>query len=437
MWSCGRRSLHLSRPLRWNERQSTGERTERDFSSCVDTVQERERQRAHRDERLCVTEGTTESEKDTRGKGIEKSPGNDFSDEQRECDNGERTRDGRKRARSTREVRRLVKDLPRGYWSDPKNCREFLDALASELGVKSAADWSQVSNSHVIAAGGARLLRRHGNSIFSLLQNTFPEQEWRPEECRAGRLPRGHWGHPTIARDFLDSLAKSHGVTEAEEWQRVTSSDVVKAGGAGLLSVYGGSVARLLGAVYPELRLSSVRLRPKTEKGHFDDVKNRKAFLDAVAAAEGVRGMADWRRVTRKKFLSYTGAASVLAKTPGGTMWELLQEAYSAELAEEGLEAFEVCRQLPTVYWEDARNRTAFLRYAEKVLRLKDPQEWYRVARADLFDLGGSGLLARMSLLEALREAFPSRCWVATAPTTKKRAAQLRLCRTVEELVLG
>ncbi len=75
--------------------------------------------------------------------------------------------------------------------------------------------------------------------------------EW--DVTKFNHVPSGYWKELEHQRSFVQSLAKQLHISTKEEWKIITIDIVKKHGGEGLLrSKYGGSIAKLLAAVYPE-----------------------------------------------------------------------------------------------------------------------------------------------------------------------------------------
>jgi hypothetical protein len=51
------------------------------------------------------------------------------------------------------------RDIPRTYWNDKNNQREYFDELAVELKVSGVEDWYNISIEEVQSRGGAELLK--------------------------------------------------------------------------------------------------------------------------------------------------------------------------------------------------------------------------------------------------------------------------------------
>ncbi len=66
----------------------------------------------------------------------------------------------------------------RGYWKDMKNQQNFVEEIATKLGITSPKDWYSVTKEQFAKAGGSSLLIYHNNSLIKLLQSVYPHRSW-------------------------------------------------------------------------------------------------------------------------------------------------------------------------------------------------------------------------------------------------------------------
>jgi hypothetical protein len=67
--------------------------------------------------------------------------------------------------------------VPRGYWSDKENQKNFMDWLGKELGFEDMDDWYNISLKDLEESGARRLLDKY-NSLFNLVSSIYPERRW-------------------------------------------------------------------------------------------------------------------------------------------------------------------------------------------------------------------------------------------------------------------
>jgi hypothetical protein len=73
---------------------------------------------------------------------------------------------------------RKFKNISPGFWHDQNNQREYLKWLKMKLGFKSKQDWFKVTRSNFLQNHGKGMLHFHHNSIKSIFETNFPNNEW-------------------------------------------------------------------------------------------------------------------------------------------------------------------------------------------------------------------------------------------------------------------
>jgi hypothetical protein len=68
---------------------------------------------------------------------------------------------------------------PKGYWQSTTNFENFMDRLATQIGIKQMDDWyNKLTTNFILENGGHRVLKIFGSSAFKLLQHRYPEYNW-------------------------------------------------------------------------------------------------------------------------------------------------------------------------------------------------------------------------------------------------------------------
>lgn len=342
---------------------------------------------------------------------------------------------------------------PRGHWDVAENQQAFLATLARRHGLDLAPfvgegppagveesrvifkAWTRVPASAVREAGGSGLVARLGDSMTRTLAAAFPRL--RPPAAAMRR--RQVWSSQERRRAFLEEVAAEQGLDPAlaASWRRIQYADVAAAGGKGLLNRYGGSVFRLLQDTFPELDLREVECRGRVSRGHWEERENRLAFLRLLQQQHGVACSEDWRTVTAMQVRELPGGSGFLNHYNGSffaAICDLLGEGGPGGEAWEAVKA--VRPMLPQGYWKDESNVKAFLQHCEKVLRVEKPEDWARVSRNQLVELGGGTLLHRASLPSVLERVYPNVRWrdLELGGGTK-RSSQRLLSLLVEQIL--
>lgn len=297
-----------------------------------------------------------------------------------------------------------VKRVPKNYWKDKENCKRFMERFVRDMGITRPSHWKRVTISDVLEKGGRGLLSQYNNSLHSAIEDLMGPMDvdmsaWRP------RMPRGYWEDAENRRNFMERVAREEGVREAKDWRRVTYMDIARHGGQAMLRRYGDSLAAALMNIFPEEEITAERVRERLPKSHWEDKRNQRAFLEELASKLNVTTKEGWRGVTTAEVERF-GGVGLLARH-GRSLLNALESVYP----EEEWPVTSVRPVVPSSYWESEENVREFMTNAERELRISCDADWYRVSVAQLSKLSGSGLLKRMSLLDALRIAFPEKHW--------------------------
>lgn len=324
--------------------------------------------------------------------------------------------------------RHTLQSYPKSFFDCPENCRRFMDECKKKLGVREKGDWKNVR--YVELRGIAnQLLRKHG-SMLALLQAVYPEEGITATDCLPA-VPKGHWDDKENRRAFMEKVRKEMGVENAGDWRRVRREDIQQLGGGGLLTKF-SSVFELLDDTYPEQRLEELECRGHVSNAYWKDTANRRALLDRIAAAHSVKCPSDWKRVSWRDVAAFPGGNTLLSFYD--SMLDALRHIYpEQEWSETG------CRpHARRGYWDTSEAVAAFLEKARAELHIKEKSDWYRVSRKQIGALGGSSMLKRMTLCEALRTAYPEETWDEVDFAAKvKKSVQRVLGVYVQQLYPG
>lgn len=321
-------------------------------------------------------------------------------------------------------------------WRERASRRAFLENVAKELDITTAQDWKKVKSADVVRRGGSRLLSLYGGSLSAALQDAFPDTlgSLSEESFRATRR-QGHWKEEENQRVVFRRILTEEGLEEGPRgWRKLTTAAVMKGGGATVLAMHNGSLSSALARLFPESQEgeNGESARRPMPRGHFDSLENQRLFLEEVAAMHGFEAgnLKEWARVTRSSILHHPWGSSFLRRH--ASIYEAL-----AKLFPEHGEEWNVFDHRPVAhrsFWASKENVAAFLARVQESLQITCDDDWARVSVAQLRELGGSGLLNRMPLAEALPLAFPAKQWGHVQPVRHKRAMQRHLRLSLKAL---
>lgn len=295
------------------------------------------------------------------------------------------------------------------------------------MGIREAADWARLSRRALAARGGLRLLERFGGSRQALLADAFPGLQVPSERVRR---PAGHWLQRENRRAFLEEVALRLQVRQPEDWARVRARDIVALGGRRALAIFAENKHDLLADAFPELDVDALRA---AGRGHWHCPANRRRFLATTAEALGVTCKEDWRRVSKQDLLD-RGGRGLFNVVP--SVAAALEDAFGEEWGEGGAALAQATRPLaPTGHWHDADNVRKHLEEMAAALHLGSLEDWHRVSYAQLRTVNVRGLLAEMTLKQALALAYPDEDW--SDRDVPKKAAQRHVTSCVRHIFGG
>jgi len=319
-----------------------------------------------------------------------------------------------------------------GYWTKWENRRAFMEEVARRMEVARPRDWRRVQGKDIRRLGGGGLLERFKGSVFGVLADAYPEQRL-PVSLVRDQVPRGHWAKRENRLSFLSYVARSEGVAEEKDWQAVTPARIKDLGGAGLLYRYKDSVHAMLCDTLGELSPEVYRQRiPATHWGSDETVV---AFLDNFSEERGISTASDWAAVTSND-IRLAGGYGILSKY--GSLYNALNDVYKHRLGPEESSMLEplLRPRVQSKFWHHEPNVISFVWHLEKALHIQQPEDWFRVSTAELFEQKAGGLIRAMPLVRALELAYPDVKWHELQNNMPKKSSQ-RLLRQVVLNIFG
>ncbi len=171
-------------------------------------------------------------------------------------------------------------------------------------------------------------------------------------------IKTGYWDIKANQRHFMDNLAKELRISGQSQWYNITWTVIKQHGGDILFSKYNGSLATMLKSVYPEytwkFRINEV------ERGHWSDISNQRAFMEAVAQRLKIVNHSGWYSVSCK-VLREEGGGGLLAKH-NGSISKLLATVYP-EFPWDTSKFRVNANHVRTGYWNDIQNQREFMEH--------------------------------------------------------------------------
>jgi hypothetical protein len=94
----------------------------------------------------------------------------------------------------------------------------------------------------------------HKASRFALLLTYL-------NECSSVTRIRKHkWSDISLQLSLLQEIEKKLSINTPSDWYKIRNRDVIANGGRSLVNLYGGSLSKMLSAIYPEVHWDIKRL---------------------------------------------------------------------------------------------------------------------------------------------------------------------------------
>lgn len=199
----------------------------------------------------------------------------------------------------------------KNYWASRENRRALMDSIAQEFGITEKSHWKAVKANDLKDRGAGALLTKFSGSIFHLLKDTYPEQEWIGTECRQ-RAPKAHWDSKENRRIAVEEVEEKLGITERDEWRSVTPAILKEMGLGGILSEYGNSVFNMLQDVFPEREWPKFECRPVVKQDYWLSTNNVKLFISFTEKHLQLSDKSEWFRVSLDQLRTVPGGRSFL-----------------------------------------------------------------------------------------------------------------------------
>eukprot|EP01114_Cavostelium_apophysatum_P012589 TRINITY_DN2854_c0_g1_i1.p1 TRINITY_DN2854_c0_g1~~TRINITY_DN2854_c0_g1_i1.p1 ORF type:complete len:464 (+),score=89.13 TRINITY_DN2854_c0_g1_i1:116-1507(+) len=291
--------------------------------------------------------------------------------------------------------------VPRNHWNNLENQRAFLQKFSKQRDKTDLDHWYSVQSRDVAEEGGSGLLKIYDGSVMRIVMANYPEHDWKI--WRFSPVESGFWIDKRNQRAFFDDLGKQLGMKTWEDWYQIKTTDV-QLHGRGLLNHYGNSLVKAITTIFPEHQWKIWKFEKITE-GFWQNRDHQRDFLADLAKFHNFNSWEDWYRVTNQ-MIRVHGGASLLILYGGSAM-----KAIMSVFPEHHWKLWKFSNA-PDGYWDDVNNAREVIECVSKELNIKRMDDWYRVTREQLNDLGLSTLLARHGgLIPLLGAVFPQYPW--------------------------
>jgi len=297
-----------------------------------------------------------------------------------------------------------------GFWDSRTNRCRYLDWLGQQLGFTGPDDWYQLSERDLQQHHGSRLLHKFRSSPSAIVKDYLPRHRW--QEWRFAHAPNKFWQEAANCHRYLDWLGRHLGFRRPEDWYRLSERHLREWYGGCLLKKFGGSPSAIVKDYLPRYRWQEWRF-VSVPKGFWEELVNRRRYLDWLGKHLGFRRHEDWYTITSSDFTQWYGGS--LLNVYNGSVQALVKEYLPHYDWKEWLFV-----STPQRFWQDAHNRRRYLEWLGTELGFRCPEDWYTLSTRQVRAHHGSRLLeiignSRMAVLQAYLPTYDWQEWLLSS----------------------
>lgn len=221
-----------------------------------------------------------------------------------------------------------------------------------------------------------------------------------------GPVPSGYWDRQEHRCLYMRWLGRRLGFRRPEDWYRITTDDVKRNRGGGLMKYqWNSSIITGVRECFPEYDWKDW-LFQMCPRSYWKDPQHHRAYMDWLARQLGIRRPEDWYQVTNRDFTRHKGGAFLLHYD------STISKAVMAYLPEYDWKEW-LFRKIPKGFWNDRRNRRRYVQWLGRKLGITRMDQWYAVTRHHIEGNHGNNLLKRFdgSPYQLLKDVYPRYDW--------------------------
>jgi len=187
----------------------------------------------------------------------------------------------------------LFPSVPRNYWNEEENHKQFASYLSQKFTLKTTQDWYKLNLDHFTNHGRGLLSSYYFDSPF-LFASKHAQDLPLPWKFRV----HGVWEDTIFHREYLDSLMMTLKMQLVDQLYSISSKQIKGNGGGGLLSSrYRDSPSLFVSSVIPEKEWFMWRF-DTVGQGYWKSRENRKKFFLWMGDRVGFRDIEDWYEIS-------------------------------------------------------------------------------------------------------------------------------------------
>ena len=296
------------------------------------------------------------------------------------------------------------KCVPKNYWQNKKNQKEYMEWLGKELGYTTMDDWYKITCEDIINNYGSTLLSGYYNSSpIKLVIEMYPNYNWFIWKFHKG--PQSYWKDENNVKEYMEWLKLELGYTTMDDWYKITQKDIINNYGRNLFRYY--TINKLVPSIYPNHNWLIWKFAFQL-KNEWKNKKNQKEYMEWLGKELGYTTMDDWYKITCEDIINNYGST-------------LLNGYYNSSPSKLVIETYPNDNWLiwkfqkrPNGYWKDENNVKEYMEWLKQKLGYTTMDDWYKINQKDIYNNYGGGLLTHYyngSPSKLVIEMYPNYKW--------------------------
>ena len=148
-------------------------------------------------------------------------------------------------------------NLPKGFWKDINNQKEYMDWLFKELKYEKEEDWYKLQR-YMLNENYGSTLKNIYRTIYELISSVYPKIDWIP--YKFNKLPSRFLNKFENHKKIIDFFEKEYNIKKEEDWYNINRENFRQSGLISLLHTrhYSG-LEDLLSKIYPDYKWDTTK----------------------------------------------------------------------------------------------------------------------------------------------------------------------------------
>ena len=274
-------------------------------------------------------------------------------------------------------------------WKNKDHLISFLNQIKQKYLLTSENHWNKLTQKQIRINGGSGLLRIH--SMYDIKCMGFPEGNFtKPKKVK----PKGYWENEENIDLFLTNLKNNLNLQSNEDWNKLTSKQIINEGGSQLLKKYSLFEIKSMGNKNDQSLLLSRSIK---SLNYWENIDNINKFIVEFKNHFSLQSFEDWNSISNEQIESF-GGSGLLRKY---SIYDIKCFGYP-----EGKSLFSNPPQASR-YWDNQENIDNFLSKLKEIYNLQTPEDWNSITHKHIRSYGGRSLLSKYSIFEIKCMACP------------------------------